>query len=294
LKILISYRGIPQSPGWATGDIITRALRRLGHEVSVYARYYKEDWWIEDPACRFDSYDLHLFLECNDGEPQYLELCSIDAKQTACWLFDTSYYSDQCEGLIRHFDFDHVFLANPLSIEYFKSKGFNPHYLPYAADPELHYRDSDYPKTRDVVLAGSIREDRINLKNQLKEHGVELELISGVFREEYINALASARIVINQNPKEGLGLLNMRHFEAQAAGCFLIEQWCDLKPNINAGIVCTGACFHYYDIKDIAGICKEFLHDAEDLTDLVNSEKKYFLMAHTYDARCKELLETIC
>lgn len=296
MKILVSYRAIPQSPGWATGDSVVRALKRAGHEVSVYAKYYQEDKYLEDVSVRFDSYDLFLFLECNDGDPQYAELFSVDAKKKACWLFDTSYYADQLEPLVVWFGFDHVFLANPISLECYKSHGLSASHLPYAYDPELHVRDLNYPKTIDVALVGSVRPDRIKLQKELKKQGVELELIGDVFREDYINALASAKVVINQNPEAGRGLLNMRFFEAQAAGSYVLTERADLDLNKCCRSWTAG---QYSDVEDLAEKCLRLLNRpglvGKNLSEeLFSLHGDNFLQKHSYDARCKAIMEETC
>lgn len=287
MKILVSYRGIPQSPGWATGDMVLKAFRALGHEAYPYAKYYQQNRWVEErPALDQHDWDLILFMECNDGDPQYPELRITRARKTACWLFDTSYHQDRYRGLVNYFGFNHLFLANPLTIQEYKVWGYhNVHYLPYACDRELHGRPLEYPKSRDVVLVGSIRDDRIALARYLSGDGINLELIGGVFREEYINALASANIVINQNPELGRGLLNMRHFEAQAAGAVVIEQWNDLEPNLEIGFKSTAFAQNGDHVR--------IIHDIKKLN--LNREKMQadFFDRHTYVNRCQEILETV-
>jgi spore maturation protein CgeB len=294
MRILVSYRGIPQSPGWATGDMVVKAFRALGHEVDVHAKYYEQEKWVEcnpiKPAYERD-YDLFLFMECNDGDRQYIELRSVRARQTACWLFDTSYHKDRYTRLVDYFKFNHIFLANPLTIQEYKKWEYqNVHYLPYACDRELHGRSLSYPKTRDVVLVGSIRDDRIVLADALDQLGVKLELIGNVYREKYIDALASARIVINQNPPAGRGLLNMRWFETAAAGSIILGEREDLSVN---NIWCFGDAHAYSSINGLAEICKAYLENqgTQDWVRSITYENIFKL--HTYENRCKEILNKI-
>jgi spore maturation protein CgeB len=277
--------------------MVVKALRALGHFAVPYARNYKEDTWVEQRDEEWTGqnkwqevskqiWDLVLFLECNDDEPQYKELEHILARKKVCWLFDSSYYADNNKHLVRWFNFDHAFLANPIVLADYQANGLkNSSYLPYACDKELHVRIAP-KKTRDVVLVGSIRDDRIALADELAKHGVKLELIGDVFREEYIDALASARIVVNQNPEAGRGLLNMRHFEAQAAGCTLLECWPDFKANMDAGMRHTGAATHYDDVSEIALVCND-----PHTQDIVDDTIEDFLAHHTYENRCKTILK---
>lgn len=289
MKILVSYRGIPQSPGWATGDMVVKALRALGHFVVPYAKNYQSEEWVEQrdeswtrenkfQEISRQDWDLHLYMEMNDGEQQYTELRDIRARKTACWLFDTSYYPDHLTGLNDFFRFDRQFIANPLDVHRFPRASYSP----YACDPELHGRSLDVPKTRDVALVGSIRKDRTDLAKELGRHGIILELIGDVFRDDYIDALASSRIVINQNPEEGRGLLNMRFWEAQAAGSSLLSEWGDIRPNLDVGMEPTLA-YAYNDVMDLVDLCKRDQGNTKHIQDKVFNH-------HTYKHRCEQIL----
>jgi len=273
--------------------MVLKAFRALGHEAYPYAKYYQQNRWVEDrPALDQYDWDLILFMECNDGDPQYPELRITRARKTACWLFDTSYHADRYRGLVNYFGFNHLFLANPLTIQEYKTWGYdNVHYLPYACDRELHGRPLEYPKSRDVVLVGSIRSDRTALASEFGRHGTKLELISDVFREDYINALASARIVVNQNPEAGRGLLNMRHFEAPAAGAVLFTERHDNEPNIAAGLV--PVAFSYETPAEVAAFVKHFMSVPGKLYNMQKAAQDIAFAHHTYTNRCQEILATV-
>lgn len=291
MRILVSYRGIPQSPGWATGDMVVKAFQELGHEVYPYAKYYQKNDWVEGrPLLDEKDWDLILFMECNDGDPQYPELKITRARKTACWLFDSSYHADRYKKLVDYFRFDHLFLANPITIQEYKVWGYeNVTYLPYACDGELHGRSLQRPKTRDVVLVGSIRDDRRNLALELARLGIELELVGDVFREDYIDALASAKIIINQNPTAGRGLLNMRFWETPAAGSFVLTEEADYSQqpiNLRNG-------YPYNGTEELAGACQKLLADEETLTTLTAICQRNVLTNHTYKSRCEAILREL-
>lgn len=293
MKILVSYRGIPQSPNWATGDMVVKAFRALGHEAYPYAKYYQQNRWVEGkPGLDEHEWDLVLFMECNDGDGQYPELRIVRSRKMACWLFDTSYHPDRYRGLVDYFGFDHVFLANPLTILDYKVWGYkNVTYLPYACDRDLHARPLEYPKTRDVALVGSVRDDRIALVSELANHGVSMELIGGVFREEYIDALASSRIIVNQNPDAGRGLLNMRFFEASAAGSIVFTELSDYVPNQATGlnkVSCT-----YDTIDELAFKIRSMLETPGLIDNRIVSDQADALAFNSYENRCQTILDTV-
>jgi len=289
MKILVAYRGIPQSPEWATGDLVVKAFRNLGHDVTPYGNYYQTDTWMEqvDPTAsvREHEYDLALYMECNDADPAYGGFKVVKARKTACWLFDTSYYQDHLTGFNNFFQFEHQFIANPLDLDKFP----NSTYLPYAVDAELHVRHG-VEKEYDFVLPGTSRPDRVSLSKSLSKKGIRLELISGLFREQYIDALAKAKVVINQNPDQGAGLLNMRYWEAQAAGAIVMTEARDLEINMQAGLMHVCNHIPYRTIDDI-------IQGSEDIKTLEESQRalgqNLILGHHTYESRCETILQTL-
>jgi len=284
MKIVVSYRGIPQSPGWATGDLVVKAFRDLGHEVVPYAKYYQQDGWVErqPDLSEINGADLLVYMECNDGDPQYVELKN-QCKTSVCWFFDTSYYPDNLTGLANYFDFDYQFIANPLDLDKFAY----PVYLPYAIDPEVHGRGWKENKLIDIALVGSDREDRRELVRALNLKGVPVQLISGVFREDYINTLSDCKFIVNQNPDQGRGLLNMRHFEAQAAGACLIDMTHDLAANRS-----SAAILSYSDIDDIAKQYHYLMETGEWVLAAQSQQQRVF-RNDTYRNRCERILEVV-
>jgi spore maturation protein CgeB len=172
------------------------------------------------------------------------------------------------------------------------SKFPNGHYLPYACDRSLHSRYAEHEKKYDVSLIGSVRADREQLKDKLAEHGVDLELIGGVFREEYIDALAASRITVNQNPDQGAGLLNMRFWEAQAAGSLVFTENRDFKANVEAGLKNVTA-IAYEDSEDLAHSCSTLLKCEYLQETMVSAGQERIFGYHTYESRCKSILETV-
>jgi len=284
MRILVSYRGIPQSPGWATGDLVAKAFRKLGHEVDIHAKFYQKNLWVESNPIR-PEYDLFLFLECNDGDEQYLNLKQIHARRTACWFFDTSYYPDHLQGLQQYFGFDLQFIANPLELGYFP----NAYHMPYACDRELHGREL-VTKKRHVALVGSDRQDRRDLQSRLRFAGIEMDIISNVFRADYINALAESEYVINQNPAAGRGLFNMRQYEAPAAGSIILTEGQDYDAN-EGEFQHLVNCLVYYNPKELVDLIHTVDKNKSEKENIRIAGQNHVLKHHTYEARCREILE---
>jgi len=276
MKILVSYRGIPQSPGWATGDCVVRAFRALGHETTPYGNYYQTGNRLEQSLdCLNEEYDLLLFMECGDGDPVYSELVNVRTRKRASWFFDAALYPQIWLDIIRIFEFDINFIANR-SMLY---DSFKTEYLPYAADETIHYRSPGHHKYRTFGYIGSDRPER-----QALAHRINTELKSGIYREDFINYLAGSKYAINDIAGGGTGLIPMRPFEALMAGTAIITPKDD-------GVKALGLpCVEYDSIDELVSICRH-LHDYNISPD--NTGQAEVLRNHTYKNRCVTILENM-
>ena len=279
MKILISYRGIPQSPGWATGDLVANAFLSLGHEVACYGNYYGTNKYIEHrPNGLKEDWDLFLFLECGDGEPTYNELKYVRARKRASWFFDSQLYIKKWQSIVHYFNFDVNFIANPNLIHDVP----NGHFLPYAAD-NLYIRNNTN-KVFDFLIIGSDRPNRRDLYNQLKAacSGAVVGYKTGIFRQEYIDIISSSKYVVNDIAGGGLGLLPIRVFETLASGSELITPHNDGCSNLGL------PCFEYKSIDDLITICIGLVRNP-----IFKNDQKIILNSHMYKNRCEKILECL-
>lgn len=284
MRILVSYRAIPQSPGWATGDFVVQALRGLGHEVWPYAKLYQSNDWLISPAeLREKSYDLLIYMEMGDGETVYPELATVAARRIVTWGFDTELYPERWLSIINLLRSNKNFLANQNLLDLFP----NSYYLPYAADYEKHYRPISYiSKNIDVSMVGSDRPERRLLIEKLNNGGINAKLVTGVFREEYIETLNCSKIVLNDNAGGGR-IVPMRPFEAIMAGSLLVDasilykEYADLKLS---GLFKS-------PVESLVDGCKDLLSmDKENYERLAKDGQDDVIKNHTYHNRVKELL----
>lgn len=283
MKIVVSYRAAPRIRTWETGAMIAGVFRDLGHEVIEYAKVYESQEWVSYLKC--DSPDLLIWCECGDPSPQYLELKSLRCPKFY-WAFDVSYNPRFHKNLCNAMQFDWIFSAN---VNY-QANFFGPKtsWLPYAADKRRHFRSLRSPKVMDVALVGSERPDRRKLINILRAANIDAQLISGVFKEDYIDALANAKIVINENPADGRGLLNMRFTESMAAGSCLLTQRGDGEDRVGT----ENVHFACYSTQDEAIAKCHLLLEQEDLRlRIAEAGQNLMSEAHTYHNRAKTILE---
>ncbi len=282
MRIVVSYRGIPQSKGWATGDMVVKALKDLGHQVFAYGNYYMLEDRLANPPVEDEEYDLLIYMEMNDLQGQYPDLFNkYRFKKTASWLFDIEMQPGFWKYFIETMNFDINFVADETYVSLFN----NSHYMPYGCDSELHYREFDASsKEYDVLLIGSDRQERRDLVKHLKNNGVAALLISDVFREDYIDYLSQSWIALSDEAGGGQNLLPMRFFEAPAAGSLLCCP--STKQNMLTDYI-------GYDNKaDMLTKVKDALSDLGRLSkDTIDGQNQ--IQQQTYEKRCMQILELV-
>jgi len=188
------------------------------------------------------------------------------------WFFDLALYPEYWYWQISNVQTNVNFVANEL----FVAEEYNRFYLPYAAASK-HFRKLNWvTKDIDYLIIGSDRPERRKQVAELMAMmpNKNIQLISGVFREDYINILSRAKFVVNDIAGGGKGLLPMRPFEVVAAGATLIT------PK-NDGVLSLGIpCYEYESLEQIPTFIEELSHGQ----DVVQQK-------HTYLNRCMKIME---
>jgi spore maturation protein CgeB len=215
-------------------------------------------------------------LECNDADPQYLELAGLRCPKVY-WEFDTEMHWPLTAAMLQHFQFNCVFLANPDAV----SRVPGSVYLPYAADDDL-FTPGDAVRSGAACL-GSPFPERVEF---CKQAGVEL--ITGLYRERYVDALQKLTAHVHYHNSGGGSLLVMRVFETIACRTLLIAPQ-DLEQQIRG----LGLSAWYYDSP------AKCLHRlGKSIGDPLWAEVPYpandeVLDQHTYVARAQRILQEV-
>jgi hypothetical protein len=295
------YAKIYQRPEWVTGldqgvahpsSLLAKlkyaSLRPRGHARTLGAllsgRGGARRRGGEHHAMLSKAYDLHVYCECNDGDPQYLELKDINAKRRVAWLFDVAMRPAYYQRLVAHMAFQRCYIAN---LDYVHHFSCVTSYLPYAADLECFGRPLDTPKTMEVCLVGSDRPARRELIQMLQQHGIRASLISGVFKEHYINMLAASKIVINDIAGGGTNLLSMRAFEAPAAGAMLVQA---STPALRPVFADGSCCVAFATPQSLIAICHYYLAHDEERKQITKNGQDWVMQYHAYEHRARKIL----
>jgi spore maturation protein CgeB len=275
MRILVSYRGIPGRPGWATGDYVVAALRRLGHQVYPYGNIYKSEVPIASCGPLTGPpplVDLILWLECNDLDEQYIEILDLPCRRVI-WEFDTSMHEDYSRALWKNFD--HVFVANP------RYAVDGARYLPYAIDPDRFHPG---PQIRDVAIVGTPFKERVEFAR-----AIDVPVVSDIYGDEYAAFIRSLRIHVHHHDSGGDGLIVCRIWETLASGvCLLTQDTPSIRRHFGEEHVAL-----YHDVYDCRVRIAELLHDEDRRCRIREQGREEILAKHTWEVRVKELLEVI-
>ncbi|HVE80867.1 MAG TPA: glycosyltransferase [Candidatus Dormibacteraeota bacterium] len=291
LSVVVAYRGIPHARGWATGASLARAFRRLGHEVFEYGNYYLTPEPLQEGDAPKEP-DLLVFTECNDEDRPYYELKKMKAGARVYWDFDIDNGRwDITSKLINKVGFDVIFHANKRYNEKLqklaKSKAV---FLPYAYDDEHFFPDSKIKKTVDAGLVGTPYDARREYATRLKELGVDLQFISGVYREDLRKAINGLKIHLNLNifGPGGDGLLVGRVWETIGCGTFLLNQRKDFIEDFFE----DGKHLVLFDNEqDCTEKIKYYLKNDKEREKIARQGWEHGQKHHTYMARAKTIIK---
>jgi glycosyltransferase involved in cell wall biosynthesis len=293
LKILISDRGIPQSPNWSTGDALAAAFGDLGHEVVRYGRYYSRapaaDPASDTPETKarlgrplaqvpHGEVDLLIYMGMCDEDQPYIELLTFPAKRRVLWDFDSLLHWDLSVALMQSGAFSHAFLANRRACRRVEGS----RWLPYAAD--VRHFVPGTAEREGAACIGSRFEERADF---CRRAGVEL--VEGLYRGDYVQALQKLKIHVHNHESGGDGLVVMRPFETMAAGALLLA-----PAGLLDGLFVPGVHYvAYSDAEDCREKVGRFLEDDGARESITASALRLVLEEHTYRCRAQTILEVM-
>lgn len=277
MRIVVAYRGIPNSPGRATGDSMVRAFAALGHDAVPYGRWHQTcDWFGTDARG-----DMLVCLECNDADPQYDELRYFEGKRVY-WEFDTAMrvmggFPDRTPGLAY---IDAVFLANRRCGGLWF--GRLPRYLPYAFDPTC-MTPSDGPKS-GAAIVGSHFPHRDEFAAAL---GIE---VRQAFGNDYAETVSSLLVHVHHYDSGGPGLIVLRPWETMGLGVALLApRTPELEELFTDGVHCA----MYDSLEDARAKLALLLASDVMREDMAARGRAEIMARHTFTHRAQTILEAV-
>ena len=234
--IWLAYVGLP----YTTAAYYERALRKQSRVVTVGPRPS------EDLIKNWDLHSLRDFIKPHDLDVSYTPDMGAVYRQYGGAMKPSLYLWIESAG--KHFpenlhllpcpkacifidshinlsyqlewakNFDYIFVAQLLYVEEFTKRGLNAHWLPLAADEQIHSQ-IDPQKIHEIAMVGSIFPGtrRSELIEKIKsKYDIYLERC---FLEDMSRVYSQSKIVFNNAINNDL---NMRVFEAMSTGSLLL------------------------------------------------------------------------
>ena len=201
--------------------------------------------------------------------------------------------------------YDRIFSFSKVTTRFFKeTRGLPATYLPYGAQPISITNKSSNQIDALFVGSGDLR--RILLLETIKEnitiHGNRWErnfpLISSKLRERITDKavwgndlhalLSSAKIVLNITRTDFFGAetgVNLRIFEALAAGCFLLTDHCEEIAEL---FIVGHEIETYRSSGELAEKVAYYLNNDDKRLEIAHNGHQIFLSKHTWKARIEK------
>lgn len=207
---------------------------------------------------------------------------------TACYLVDVHIDLKKRERYAPFFDY--IFVAQKDYVGHFKKLGYKEvHWLPFSCDPQIH---SERPSIRiyDIGFVGSIRcsERRAEILATLGKKYKMNDYKKFYPKEEIGNIYSQSKIVVNTPVN---GDLNMRAFEAMAAGALLMTE---AAENGQRDLFRDGVnLIEYYGKDDLNKKVDYYLTHDDERARIAKEGQEEVMLKHTYEHRTDFVIDTI-
>ncbi|NEE00182.1 CgeB family protein [Phytoactinopolyspora halotolerans] len=182
-------------------------------------------------------------------------------------------------------------------------------YLPQACNPRRHRPLGDAGAERSLVVVGNVYPSRLMLLRRLHESGIPLvvygarpagwqgdllphQLHAGhpVFREDKARVFRTAAAVLNNlHPAEMHGV-NLRLFEATAAGAAVL---CERRPVLKDLFDLDAEVAPFGDVAELVGRARELLESPDRARSVGDAASLRAHAEHTYEHRLPTILERL-
>jgi len=183
--------------------------------------------------------------------------------------------------------FDHVFVAHKDYVGTFAAIHPSVHWLPFAAPPEI-FRQASSSRDLDVAFVGTPAPERVRLLERLAREFRMNDFRRECSLQELADIYCRAKIVVN---KAREGEVNLRVFEATAAGALLVTQ--RGAAGLDELFAPDRECLTYGDDDDAIRVIRELLKDDKTRQSIAAAGHRAFLARHTWRHRARAVLDVV-
>ncbi len=281
------------------GDVFTRGLVHAAEELGLV--YEHADWNEGNLPRQIKDFAPDLLFVVH-GRKFAAKWPKPLAAQTAVWLLDEPYETDETASWSSRFD--HVFISDPATLH----RHTNATYLPVCYDHVLH-KPGTGPRPHAVGFIGGGNTTRDRYLSVLAQQGLLTYVIGGPWDNANVQKLCRSKnipasqtvhwyqqtqIVLNvfrerhhyNRQNIPATSLNPRVYEATACGALVISEW---RPELDT--LCPELPT-FRTVDECVALVRAFVRDP-DRAGAVQRQCAARLKDHTYAARLQTVLQTV-
>lgn len=317
-------------PVHSSGRLWVKALRKLGHEVTVFdyrQAVLPERWYTKVRGGRRlqrflmqfrlyqaaiqRRYDLIFVLKGETIYPQTLRRIRERHKGLLInWMGDNPMNFPNIRASFAFYDF--FFVIDRGLVQQVQSLGYQAEHLPYGCDPDVH-KTLNLSETErqkfgaDLCYVGR-RDDRENLLGQLAVNNYRMKIwgygwertpiqslkpfLAGSALDEtgMVKAFNAARIVLNLQPAHHVTGVNYKIHEIAGCGGFQLIDW---KPEVPEMYEPGKEIVCFRSLDELKELIDRYLRDERERRRIAEAAQKRAYSEHTLDHRAKRLMEIL-
>lgn len=177
--------------------------------------------------------------------------------------------------------FDYVGLNNKNDLD--KYTQFKSFYFPYGISSKRYSRNLSLKKEYDIIFIGALNEERNRYINQFNIKHIES------YGFDYIKEMQKSKICFNKSVSYDL---NAKYFEIMASGTFMLSNFNPVLLDFLGNPTFVENMMYKTDEELKQKIDYYMIHE-EEREDLAQTARNFILSNHSYESRCKFLIEKV-
>jgi len=262
---------------------IKKAFISLGYEVLCTDYRVMDRYEVSNRIKYITDVDFLLCIKGERVNPEDVFLCRVPK---VLWLQDSVEANQEANFVIQTKAplFDLVYSFNKAEIPFYKQFNKNTHYLPLAADKDIH-KYIDIEKRIDVGFVGNLNTNRINMINYLLDKGIPIQY--SYTHTDYVKTVNNTKINLN------IGITNsgyqMRVFEILCMQGLLLtnvikdENLFEDKEQM----------VYYNDFNHLCELIYYYMGKPKEMERIAEDGQKEVLEKHQYIHRVRTIIDKV-
>lgn len=277
------FNYIETNAGWGAECFVDSALKILGHDV-VSIDYKKHQYDLCQQIIDIGDFDVVL-LQRGDWFPK--EILRVIDRPIVFWASELVMRCRDQDRLLYSGLFTDIFVhsatCEKIVVRKNAKKGIqvDVRYLLNGYDSNLHRKDDKVEKTIDILFIGSVTRRRQEILEKLKSRGLNITVCEGVYGEEFVSKVNSAKIVINIHSSSRLDT-ETRIFEVLGCGGFIVSE-----PLSEENPFIPGEHFIEANVTDFPNVVNYYLKNEAERVAIASCGHMEALNKHSYLERTR-------